>query len=196
MKVLIAEDDPVSCCLLDELLTEWGHEVTACGDGACALERLHAADAPKLAILDWQMPGVDGVEVCRRMRAVPTSEPPYFILLTARTEKASVIAGLEGGPNDYISKPFDADELHARVNVGARMVELQRQLAAHVREVEAAMAHIKQLQGIIPICMYCKKIRNDRDYWQQVDVYIGDHSDALFSHGICPECLPGVMKGL
>lgn len=189
MKVLIAEDEPVTRCLLAELLTEWGHSVMACADGLAALEGLQSEDAPKLAILDWQMPGLDGVEVCRRLRAKPTAQAPYVILLTVRQEKNSIVIGLDAGANDYISKPFDTDELRARVNVGVRMVELQHQLARQVRDLEKALAHIKHLQGILPICMYCKKIRNDQNYWQQVESYVGEHSAARFSHGICPECL-------
>lgn len=194
MKVLIAEDDPVSCCLLEELLTEWGHEVVAFFDGLAALERMQSEGAAKLAILDWQMPGMDGVEVCRRLRHRPTDQPPYLILLTVRQEKASIISGLEAGANDYIAKPYDSDELRARLNVGIRMVELQHRLAEHVRELENALAHVKQLQGILPICMYCKKVRNDQNYWQQVESYIGEHSQARFSHGLCPECAEKAMQ--
>jgi len=194
MKILIAEDEPVSRCLLEELLTDWGHEVVACADGLAALERLQGGDAPKLGILDWQMPGMDGVEVCRRLRAMPTGQPAYLILLTVRQGKDCIITGLEAGTNDYISKPFDVDELRARVNVGVRMVELQRSLAQRVRELEEALAHIKQLQGILPICMGCKKIRNDQDYWQQVESYIGERSEARFSHCLCPECLDKAMQ--
>lgn len=194
MRILIAEDEPVSRCLLKGLLTEWGHEVVACGDGLCALERLQGDDAPKLAILDWQMPGMDGVDVCRRLREKSTSAPAYLILLTVHQGKDCIITGLEAGANDYISKPFDADELRARVNVGVRVAELQRNLAQRVRELEEALAHIKQLQGILPICMGCKKIRDDQHYWQQVESYIGERSQARFSHCLCPECLSKAMQ--
>lgn len=194
MKILIADDEPVSRCLLEELLTDWGHEVVACSDGVPALEHMQSDNAPKLAILDWQMPSLDGVEVCRRVRAAPVAIPPYLILLTVRQEKGSIVIGLDAGANDYISKPFDADELQARVNVGVRMVELQQHLAQRIRDLEAALAHVRQLQGILPICMGCKKIRNDQDYWQQVESYIGERSQARFSHCLCPECLGKAMQ--
>jgi DNA-binding response OmpR family regulator len=194
MRILIADDEPVSRCLLEELLAEWGHEVVACGDGVAALQALRDAEAPQLAILDWQMPGLDGVEVCRQLRAAPSAQPPYLILLTVRQEKESIIAGLEAGANDYLTKPFDAGEMRARVAVGSRMLELQQSLAERVRELENALTHIKRLQGILPICCYCKKIRNDQNYWQRVEGYIAEHSEARFTHGICPECMPRVME--
>lgn len=193
MKVLIAEDEAVARCLLEDLLLEWGHEVVATVDGASSWEQLQSLNAPKLILLDWQMPGLDGIEVCRKVRNLAAAQPPYIILLTARQDKASTVLGLEAGANDYVSKPFDCDELHARVNVGVRMLELQQSLADRIRELEEAQAHVKLLSGIIPICSYCKKIRNDQDYWQQVEGYIAEHSEALFSHGICPDCFPKVM---
>lgn len=193
MRILIADDELVSRCLLEELLTEWGHEVVACGDGAEALRALQAANGPKLAILDWQMPGMDGVEVCRRLRAAPSGQPRYLILLTVRQEKTSIITGLVTGANDYVTKPFDPGELNARVTVGIRMVELQQSLAQRIDDLENALAHIKTLQGILPICSYCKKVRNDENYWQQVDSYVSAHSDVLFTHAICPECKPRIM---
>lgn len=194
MKVLIAEDEAVARLLLEDLLLEWGHEVIATVDGTSAWEHLQSEEAPKLILLDWQMPGLDGVEVCRRVRGMQRTQPPYVILLTARQDKASIVCGLEAGANDYVSKPFDPEELRARVNVGIRMLDLQQTLAERIRELEETQAHVKHLQGILPICSYCKKIRNDQNYWQQVEGYISQHSDVMFSHGICPDCLPKVME--
>jgi CheY-like chemotaxis protein len=194
LRILIAEDDPVNRCLLEELLTEWGHEVVVCAEGLAALQALQTDAALRLAILDWQMPGMEGIAICRQVRTMPLAPPPYLILLTVRQEKEHIVAGLQAGANDYVTKPFDAEELRARVNVGIHMLDLQQNLAERVRELEHALAHIKQLQGILPICMYCKRVRNDQNYWQQVESYLADHSEARFSHGICPTCLEGVMK--
>ena len=110
-------------------------------------------------------------------------------MLTAKDGKTDVIAGLDAGANDYLAKPFDAGELRARVEVGRRMVELQAQLAESVSELQTALEHVKTLRGIVPICAHCKKIRDDQGYWSQVEVYVRDHSEAEFSHGICPECI-------
>ena len=102
--------------------------------------------------------------------------------------------GLDAGADDYLAKPFDRNELRARVQVGVRVVELQRHLAEHIKELETALSQVKQLQGILPICSYCKKIRDDQNYWQRVESYISDHSEAEFSHSICPSCYEDVVK--
>jgi sigma-B regulation protein RsbU (phosphoserine phosphatase) len=193
MKILIADDEDVTRLKLKFLLGKYGYEVETAADGLEAWQALQKPDGPRVALLDWMMPGLDGIEVCRRVRAMNGPEPPYLILLTARQDKGSIVAGLRSGANDYLSKPFDLEELRARIEVGIRMVELQRKLNDRVRELEEAVAHIKRLQGILPICCYCKKIRNDKNYWEQVENYISDHTDVLFSHGICPDCLPRVM---
>jgi sigma-B regulation protein RsbU (phosphoserine phosphatase) len=188
VKVLIADDDLVSRRLLQVALRKWGYEVVVTGDGTAAWEVLQSHDAPPLAILDWMMPGLDGVQICRKIRGTPTATPPYLILLTARGQRQDIITGLQAGANDYVTKPFDREELRARVQVGVRIVELQQSLADRVNALEEAMARVKQLQGLLPICSYCKKIRDDQNYWQQVENYISKHSEAQFSHSICPEC--------
>jgi phosphoserine phosphatase RsbU/P len=194
MKILIAEDDPISRRLLETALKKWSYEVEVVHDGAQAWELLQRDDAAPLAILDWMMPYVDGREVCRRARSHPRTPPPYLILLTTRDTAEDIVEGLEAGADDYITKPFDLDELRARVQVGVRMVELQQNLANRVRELEQALAQVKQLQGLLPICSYCKKIRDDRNYWRQVESYLSAHSDVEFSHGICPDCYERIVK--
>jgi CheY-like chemotaxis protein len=163
-------------------------------DGAEAWSALQGADPPKLAILDWMMPEIDGVEICRRVRASPTATPPYLILLTAKSGKENVVAGLDAGANDYLTKPFNRAELRARVKVGAQVLELQRTLAERVQELESALAQVNQLQGLLPICSYCKKIRDEQNYWQRVDSYLTEHTDVVFSHGICPDCYERVSS--
>jgi CheY-like chemotaxis protein len=194
MKVLIAEDDPISRRVLVATLDKFGYEVVIAADGAQAWAALQSADAPRLAILDWMMPKIDGVELCRRVRALPTTTPPYLILLTAKSGKEDVVTGLDAGANDYLTKPFDRAELRARVQVGAHVLELQGSLAARVRELEAALSQVKQLQGLLPICSYCKKIRDEQNYWHRVESYISEHAEVEFSHGICPACYTEVVQ--
>jgi len=194
MNILIAEDDPVSRRVLEAALEKDGHEIRSVVDGARAWEALEPPDAPRLAILDWMMAGMDGTEICRRLRAAPSPRPTYVILLTARGRKEDVLAGLEAGADDYVTKPFDHDELRARVRVGARVLDLQGALAARVAELEEALARVRQLRGLLPICSYCKKVRDDRNYWQQVEHYVSEHSDARFSHSICPDCLERIVQ--
>lgn len=137
MKILVAEDDLTSRTILTALLRKWGYEPVAVGDGGSAWQIMQQQDAPNLAILDWEMPGMDGLEVCRRIKAQPTAVPPHLIILTAKDEKADIVRGLEAGANDYVSKPYDNDELQARIRVGRRMVELQLELM----EARNALAH-------------------------------------------------------
>jgi sigma-B regulation protein RsbU (phosphoserine phosphatase) len=194
VKILIAEDDTISRRLLATTLSKWGYEVVVTCDGTAAWEVLQRADAPPLAILDWMMPGMDGIEVCRRVRRTAAPTPPYLILLTAKGRREDIVTGLRSGADDYLIKPPNREELRARVQVGIRIVELQHSLADRVKALEEALARVKQLQGLLPICAYCKKIRDDQNYWQQVESYISEHSEAQFSHSICPECYEGRVK--
>jgi CheY-like chemotaxis protein len=194
MKMLIAEDNPTTLLYLQATLAEWGFEVIPASDGAEAWQKLRHEDSPKLVLLDWKMPGLDGIDVCRKLRQADQAEPAYVILLTAKVAKEDIVAGLAAGANDYITKPFDPAELQARLRVGARMVELQQSLAERVHELESALQRVKQLQGLLPICAYCKKIRDDHNYWQQVEAYLSAHAPVQFSHSVCPECFERVVK--
>ena len=194
MKVLVADDDVVTRFLLESTLRSWEYEVCAAADGAAALRIIEAGPCPDIALLDWVMPEIDGPEVCRIIRARPQTVPVYVILLTSRGGRQNIVQGLQAGADDYITKPFDHDELRARLAVGRRIVELQRSLAVRVQQLEDALARVKQLQGLVPICSYCKKIRDDSNYWQQLESYLSDHSEATFSHGICPDCYEKIVK--
>src|SRR5258708_27589459 len=160
MNVLIAEDNCTTRSLLEETLTHWGFDVIATCDGTEAWEALVHREPPELILLDWTMPEMDGLEVCRRARQLPGCRQSYIILLTARDHTDDIVTGLQAGADDYITKPFEPAELHARLQVGVRIVELQNNLALRVAELETALKHVKQLHGLLPICCYCKKIRD------------------------------------
>ena len=196
MKILIAEDNVVSRRLLIASLAKWGYDdtVVAC-DGMQAWETLRADDAPALAILDWMMPKMDGLEVCRRVRALE-GHPVYLIMVTTKNRHGDVVRALEAGVDDYVAKPFDHAELRARLRCALRVIKLQRHLADHVDELQTALSRVKQLEGLIPICSYCKRVRNDEHYWQQVEAYVTEHSRATFSHSICPDCSERVLNDL
>jgi DNA-binding response OmpR family regulator len=199
VEILIAEDDATTRMTLKAILNKFGYKVIETCNGDEAWQVLQREDAPRLAIVDWIMPGISGDNLCRKLRELSTLRPIYIILLTVKRDKADVIAGLEAGANDYIRKPFDREELRARVRVGERVVKLEAALFERIRELEDAAAHIKRLQGILPICMYCHKIRTDKESWEGLEEYILEHSEAEFSHGICPECVEKrspVMKGV
>jgi len=194
VRILIAEDDAVSRRILETYLRNWGYEVVTTLDGDEAWRAMSEPNAPNLAILDIMMPGIDGLEICRRLRQLSGAITPYIILLTAKHGASEIVKGIEAGADDYLTKPYDRSELRARVQVGVRIVELQNKLAVRVKELEGALEHVKLLQGILPICSYCKKIRGDQDYWQTVESYVADHSEAEFSHGICPTCYETTVK--
>lgn len=189
MEILIAEDDATTRMMLKAILNKFGYKVIETCNGDEAWQVLKSEDAPRLAILDRIMPGISGDNLCRKLRELSTLRPIYIILLTVRRDKADVIEGLEAGANDYIRKPFDREELRARVRVGERVVKLEAALFEQVRELKDALAHIKRLQGILPICMYCHRIRTDKESWERLEKYILEHSKAQFSQGICPDCM-------
>ena len=189
MKILIAEDDPTSLRMLEAVLAKWNYDVVATCDGNEAWEKLQDEGAPKLAVLDWMMPGMDGVEVCHRLKQPDIPDPTYVIILTTKDCTTDIVEALGAGADDYITKPFDNKELRARVEVGRRVVELQTALANRIKELQDALAHVKTLQGILPICMHCHKIHSDQESWERIEKYITEHSEAQFSHSLCPECL-------
>ncbi len=193
-RILIAEDHYVSRHLLERNLTNWGFDVTTAENGVEAMEVLESPDPPPIAILDWMMPEMDGLEVCVRVRKRPELPYVYLLLLTAKSQKEEVAAGLEAGADDYVIKPFDPDELRARLKVGQRVVNLERLLARKMSDLEAALLDVDQMRALLPICMYCKSVRDDPDYWHQIDDYMHSHAGDEFSHGICPNCMKKIEK--
>jgi|ERR1039458_304717 DNA-binding response OmpR family regulator len=181
MNVLIADDDPTSRIVLTLTLQKYQHQVTVAKDGAEAWALCERTDVP-LLISDVVMPGIQGLELCRRIRAAKRPKYTYIILLTSVGGKSSYLAGMRAGADDFINKPFDGDQLAARLVVAERILNLQSQ--------------VNQLSGLLPICCVCKKVRDDQNYWQQVESYISKRTDARFSHGYCPDCFKKAMQEL
>ncbi len=174
--ILVVEDEVAIRRFLRAALINQGYRLFEADTGADALEAA-ATRQPDVVILDLGLPDMDGLEVIRRVRewtAVP------IIVLSARGQERDKVIALDAGADDYLTKPFDPEELRARIHVGQRTLGL--------------IANIRRLTGLLPICSYCKRIRSDHDYWEQVESYITDHTDAMFSHGICPPCLEKVME--
>jgi len=193
--VLVVDDLDPNRKLLKVLLAAEGYPVLEASNGDDALEILRSTPGPLVGLIDWEMPGLSGIEVCSRVKEEKEKLPPRFlILLTVRDAREDILKGLKSGVNDYVTKPFDQSELLARIAIAMEVVTLQRDLALRVRELEHAMAEIKQLGGLLPICSYCKKIRDDQNYWHQLERYIATRTDAKFSHGICPDCFETVVK--
>lgn len=194
-RILIAEDHYVSRHLLERNLSNWGFNVLTAEDGEAAVAILEGPEAPSIAVLDWMMPKMDGVEVCKRVRRLVDRPYIYLVLLTAKSQKEEIAAGLEAGADDYVIKPFDPDELRARLKVGQRVVDLERTLASQITDLQTALEDVRKLKRLLPICMYCKSVRDDRDYWRQIDEYIHVETGTDFSHGVCPTCMERITQG-
>lgn len=147
MEIFIADDDPVSLGFLESMLLKWGYSVISAPDGATAWDHLQKENSPNLIILDWMMPGMSGLDICEEVRSQASLNPPYIILLTSRNNTSDVIAGLNKGANDYVTKPYDRNELLARIRVGERMIQLQNELN-RIKEELAYKAHHDELTGI------------------------------------------------
>jgi len=182
MKILIAEDDPVSLTILQAVLQSEGHDVITSSSGAEAWEKFDR-EPSRVIVSDWVMPDMDGLELCRRVRQRMKTEYTYFILLTANTTtRENLRTAMYAGIDDFLSKPLDRETIFMRLRVASRILDFTTQ--------------IRVLKELIPICMYCKKVRDDSDYWQQVDTYIHTCTGSNFSHGICPECLDQHLAAL
>jgi DNA-binding response OmpR family regulator len=188
MKILVADDHRINRKLLLSLLEAENYQPIEACNGKEALDILLKTTEPMVALLDWQMPEMEGIEVCRRVRQRHNGPPLFLFLLTVRDSKHDIVAGLQSGANDYMTKPFNKEELLARVKIGVQMVELQQSLMERVRQLGEALSNVKQLSGLLPICGFCKKIRDDQDYWHQVEDYLAEHSGTQLSHSICPQC--------
>jgi len=186
-KILVVDDVPKNVQLLATLLSRESYQISAAMNGARAIE-MAEKDPPDLILLDVMMPGMNGYEVCQALKRAPRTQSIPIIFLTAKSGEEAIVEGLEAGAVDYLGKPFRAAELLARVRTHlALKLALDRERRMR-EELEKALASVKLLSGLLPICAQCKKIRDDRGYWSQVEDYFQAHSEVEFSHGICPEC--------
>ena len=187
--VLIAEDHDPTRETLTLLLEKKAYRVTAVENGESAVEKLTAINAPCIAVLDWGLPDMSGIDVCRAVRRECLPHYTYIIIVTARDGKDDVAEALAAGADDFIRKPYVLQELIARVRSGQRVIELERTLASRIKDLEEAFGRVNQLKRLLPICMFCKKIRDDQDYWKEIDSYLHEQTGTDFSHGICPQCM-------
>jgi CheY-like chemotaxis protein len=185
--VLIVDDDPANLDLLFQHLNQAGCKVLVAETGQLALERAALAQ-PDAILLDVMMPGMDGFETCHRLKQQAATQAIPVIFMTALADTADKVKGFAMGGVDYVTKPFQPEEVLARVTAHATIYLLQQELRQKNRDLEAALSQVKRLSGLLPICAGCKKIRDDQGYWQDVAVYIQDHSEAELSHGLCSDC--------
>ena len=189
MKVLLAEDEAVSRRMLTIHLSKWGYEVVSARDGLEAWAQLQQNPDIEMAVLDWMMPELDGVDLCRRIRAELDERLLYILLCTAKAGVDDVVEGLDAGADDYVTKPLRQEELRARLRVGVRTLNLERALRRRIAELDVALRHVRTLQGLLPICMHCKRVRDDGDVWQRIETYLEENAEVEFSHGLCDSCV-------
>ncbi len=178
-KVLVAEDDPVSATILCALLERLGYTPLLARSGSEAWA-MFDAEPMRIVISDWTMPGLDGLQLCEKMRARSSTAYTYFILLTAKhTSTDNYALATAAGVDDFLTKPLDRDALQMRLRVADRILRFT--------------AEIRQLKELIPICVYCRKVRDEGDYWERVETYIQKETGSRFSHGACPDCFEREM---
>jgi DNA-binding response OmpR family regulator len=200
--LIVVDDVPANLHVLRQILEPEGFRILVATSGGGALNIARKA-SPNLVLLDVMMPELDGFDTCRLLHGIPGLENMPVIFITALNEPEAVVKGFQSGGVDYIVKPFQKDEVLARTRTHLKLSQLHNRLSrrnrdlerlaaellAKQRELEDAFDSIKTLKGLIPICSHCKSIRDDDGFWNRVESYIEKHSDALFSHGICPDCL-------
>lgn len=203
MRILVAEDDSMTRLALVKNLEKWGYETVPVSDGDRAFEMLTAEAPPRLALLDWLMPGMEGIEICRKLKDLRDEPFIYTILLTIKNEKSDIVHALDNGACDFLSKPVHTGELRSRIAVGLRLVsakenliEVNTELAEKNRALEKAFSEIKLLRGILPVCSQCRRIRNEDGEWDDLAAYVQKHSEAEFTHGLCPTCAKELYPGL
>lgn len=194
MKLMIADDDARMCLLLRQVLRFVEAEVLVAQDGKEAMA-LWQAERPQLVVADRVMPGARGTELCRLIRQTPSESYTYVIMLTACETPEEVVEGLEAGADDYVVKPFRPGELTMRVKAGLRVLALEAALGQRITELREALDRVRVLEGLLPICSYCKRIRDDNNQWHSVESYLRSRTDVDFTHGICPSCLARVSDG-
>lgn len=193
-RILIAEDHDTARNALKSLLEWKGFSVTTAADGEAALEILTSDEAPSIALLDWEMPGMSGPDICRAVRSNPGDRYLYLIMITAREGAEDIAEAMDAGADDFVRKPVGVQEVVARIRNGQRMLKLERSLAARIVELEQSLEEGRQLKRLLPICAYCKNIRDDTDYWHEIEAYIQKHTGSDVSHGICPPCFEKLLK--
>jgi len=191
-RVLVAEDDERSRTGLVRLLERDGYDVTVANDGQAAINILLAPNPPQIALLDWEMPRLDGIHVCWAVRSIPANPYTYIIMVTARAEPADALAAFSAGVDDFLSKPIDSLQLLARLRCGERVLGLEKRCAERIAELKSALGEVRKLRSLLPICKYCKKVRDDAGCWKVFDGYLRDEVGTDFSKVVCPDCMENI----
>jgi DNA-binding response OmpR family regulator len=193
--ILVIDDNPTNLGLITRHLEERSFEVMIARDGEDGIAKA-SHGLPDLILLDVMMPGIDGFETCSKLKSDPKTEDIPVLFMTAMDNIEDKLKGFEAGGVDYIVKPINEHETIARIDIHLKLRKLQKDLEDKNRRLQQALDEVKKLQGILPICAKCKKIRDDKGDWHQIETYIRKHSEAQFSHGLCKECARELYPGL
>jgi phosphoserine phosphatase RsbU/P len=189
MRILVAEHEPMLRRMLENMLTAWGHQVIVAESSSETWRLLRGDEPPTMLVLDWLMPKLGAVEICRKIRQDPSTSNVHVIMLVSRGRTSDAFAAsLNAGADDYISKPFDPEELRARVRVGVHAMQLQRNLDDLTREFDQQRTHPDQAQELLPVCTECGRMRNRSGYWQQLKSYLVKSLRAEIVPSLCPTC--------
>jgi sigma-B regulation protein RsbU (phosphoserine phosphatase) len=189
LRILVVDDDAATRLTLESVIRSAGWSPLAIEDPELALQILTGADAPPIALIDWQMPALSGIDLCRRVRAADVTARPYLIFVTANSTSNDIVTGLDAGADAYMTKPIAANELQARVRAGLRTIALQQELRTRLEEAEVESARTRPLRELLPMCCYCRRIRDERQQWSTLEQYLAHKTDVRFTHGFCPRCL-------
>jgi DNA-binding response OmpR family regulator len=186
--ILVVDDDPDMCFAASRIVKSAGYRVVSASTGAECMEMVQK-HKPDLILLDVILPDAEGPAICKKIKADPDLKPPFVVLLSGvKTASDDQAEGLEAGADGYIARPISNRELLARVNAMVRIMKAERERDRVIEKLQEALSRVKELSGLLPICSFCKKIRDDQGYWEEVDAYIRDHSEVNFSHSVCPAC--------
>lgn len=188
-RVLVVDDDAALRRSLTQHLQAAGYDVTSVESGARALDIMLSPGGPSLVFLDWMMPTINGIDVLRLLRAQMMPRYTYVILLTALDRQEDIVVGLDAGADDFVTKPYRDAELLARLRVGERVLALEDKLTNKIAQLEAASAQVRELEGLIPICMHCRRVRVHENHWERIESYLERRGHGVVSHALCHQCL-------
>jgi CheY-like chemotaxis protein len=193
VKVLIAEDDPIASRLMRAVLADCELEVIVAADGDEAVEMIEREN-PALILLDWNLPGRTGLEICQHVRQRNQRERPYIVMVTCRDADDDVVTAFAAGADDYVRKPIHPRQLLARLQAGMRLVLREHALVQEHAALQTALASLRDMPALVPICSCCRRVSDGEDAWLAADRYLALRAGVQFTHGLCPTCAPRFLE--
>jgi sigma-B regulation protein RsbU (phosphoserine phosphatase) len=193
LRILAVDDDAATRLTLSTVIADAGWSPVVVDDPEQAYQLLIGPDAPPIALIDWQMPSLSGLELCRRIRAAAPDARPYIIFVTVNSTSVDIVTGLDAGADGYMTKPIAAIELQARVRAGLRTIALQQDLRSRLHVAQAS-AESHRVPELLPMCCYCHRVRDEREQWSTLEQYVMHRDTVRFTHGFCPDCYDDYVR--